>query len=169
MNDHCESPGNQINGEDCSYDSPSPRPSPAGRGRIVRWFSKCCESAVAGWPSVNQATADFCFPLPAGEGLRVRESRTVKSRVRIADRGESKTPSPSPRPSPARRGRIILSLFDCLEAVVKWPSAIQASDDCCSLSRRERVRVREIAASNHKLRALALSSQTSHISTTPQP
>jgi hypothetical protein len=86
--------------------SPLPRPSPAGRGGIIRRLNEFRESAVAEWLSANQASADCCLPLPAGEGLRVRENRTSIHRVRIAERGERRTFSASPLLSPAGRGRI---------------------------------------------------------------
>src|SRR6266571_2065127 len=51
--------------------------------------------------------------------------------------------SPSPRPSPLRRGRTVHRLSITPEtAFAQQPSAEHQSDACCSLSLRERVRVR---------------------------
>ncbi|MCU0783856.1 MAG: heparinase II/III family protein [Verrucomicrobia bacterium] len=63
------------------------------------------------------------------------------------------TLSPSPRPSPAGRGRILSRLTAKQNAGFAGgsPKTIEARD-WCSLSQRERVRVREIATNNRCLR-----------------
>src|SRR5436190_9305778 len=94
--------------------SPSPRPSPPRRGRIiVRSF---CESDtfVKARPTVGdgeerrqnyQTNVQMLFPLPGGEGKGEGEPKTLFS-VAFFHKG-----SPSPRPSPPRRGRILVRLF----------------------------------------------------------
>ena len=56
--------------------SPSPRPSPAGRGRIVARLSKKQAAGFAGWSSENIDVYECC-PLSQRERVRVRENSTV--------------------------------------------------------------------------------------------
>jgi len=51
-----------------TFASPSPRPSPLGRGRIVRQLSTNRSARIAGPSSENQPPRDLPSPLPKGEG-----------------------------------------------------------------------------------------------------
>src|SRR2546427_13170359 len=58
-------------------------------------------------------------------------------------RGMGTLSSPSPLPSPLGRGRMVLRpSVTPVPELAQRPSAIHQSDACCSLSLRERVRVR---------------------------
>jgi len=94
--------------------SPSPRPSPAGRGRTVGRLSREPATGFAGRSSERSQNAPLPFPLPAGEGKGEGEALKI-SRRRIFEgcliEGFLNTgvlsdchASPSPRPSPAGRG-----------------------------------------------------------------
>ncbi len=122
------------------FSSPSPRPSPAGRGRIAfRWFeildafSSSCglgangqktEIAVA---SCKLLASSACGSLSPRERVRVRGNGAFDLRNRCALNGErprqfssvmrsGAVPSPSPRPSPRGRGRIAFRWFEMLDA-----------------------------------------------------
>src|SRR2546425_426358 len=57
---------------------------------------------------------------------------------------------PSPRPSPRGRGRMVLRLsITSVPEFAQQPSAEHQSDACCSLSLRERVRVRGKNSAEH--------------------
>jgi hypothetical protein len=56
--------------------SPSPRPSPAGRGRIVRRSKRSCEPEIAVRSFPNQWTYQCCSLSP-GERVRVRAGVTA--------------------------------------------------------------------------------------------
>ena len=56
-----------------SWRSPSPRPSPAGRGRIVRRVGRKCESEISRrlWAGFVEANSvGQLFPSPSGRGIK---------------------------------------------------------------------------------------------------
>ena len=98
----------------CARRSPSPRPSPAGRGRIVgslRWMrmlSRGIQRGICKGDFRRQGGFGCCFPLPQGEGSRVRVRRSRFMADWLIPTGYvNALRSPSPQPTPARRGRSI--------------------------------------------------------------
>src|SRR5204862_6703397 len=89
--------------------SPSPRPSPPRRGRIVVRHlairrvpaTKSARTALARNGKNYQANTHMLFPLPGGEGKGEGEPKLCSSFPSSFCTGEG---SPSPRPSPPRRG-----------------------------------------------------------------
>ncbi len=161
--------------------SPSPRPSPAGRGRNVRRSTACRKSKFVQKSKANFELTD-CRSLYSGNTPQVagnqgsaqfpccRENEvhgdSRRERVRVRERGSrSRCPrtrrtlspfacfrhrerlrylcgSPSPQPSPAGRGRIVRGLISCPKTEFLQRSKAKSElTGCCSLSRRERVRV----------------------------
>ena len=138
--------------------SPSPRPSPLGRGGIVFRHLANTRLASARELFVNQKTHNS-FPLSPRERVRVRGNtplfHTKQSkyifRTAIEKIGRvlhfTRT-SPSPRPSPLGRGRIDSYLIANPWLASTWGRFTnQKTHNSCSLSLRERVRVRGNAAS----------------------
>jgi hypothetical protein len=124
---------------------------PAGKGGSIRRLFQCRESALAERLSASRGSDDCGLPLPAGEGSRVRENRTLKHRVCFAEREERKTLSPSPRPSPAGRGRIIHRFCKGRKSGM----AQETHDEirafgCCPLSLSERILPIQVRALNHR-------------------
>ncbi len=138
------------------FSSPSPRPSPSGRGRTVRRISRKSATGFAGHISAKIGTPHRC-PLSSRERVRVRGKQPLTFPIPSYLNGvafsrhntfamclKNRAPcSPSPRPSPPGRGRTIrrfsrksaTGFAGCIFARIGMP-------DCCPLSSGERVRVR---------------------------
>ena len=77
-----------------------------------------------------------------GGSVQIRQCRRELSRFWEVVGGKNR--SPSPPPSPAGRGRLPRALHECaVSALAAWASADLKRHACCSLSQRERGRVRE--------------------------
>src|SRR2546427_7442181 len=106
--------------------------------------------------------------LRCGVGVLSLAERPGASRLQICDTADYKSAlrnprsftdgtvgwttvrSPSPRPSPLGKGRMVHSLsIKPLPEFAQRPSAKHQSDACCSLSLRERVRVRDKCSVEH--------------------
>ena len=150
--------------------SPSPRPSPLGRGRSafrVRESLMRCGSLQRFFANNRSAdTARQAFVQPVSAACC---SLSLRERVRVRRYATQSHPtagllscSPSPRPSPLGRGRNRFRARETSERLdlshrfstksqnvgrVSRTHELSASADCCSLSLRERVRVRGKSAS----------------------
>ncbi len=112
-------------------------------------------STVSRAPGFNRPTRTACCPEPFQRFVRSRgrlakhfrawalTNSLLKQGVTYRTVGWANLGSPSPRPSPLRRGRMVHRLtITPVPEFAQRPSAKHESDACCSLSPRERVRVR---------------------------
>jgi len=99
--------------------SPSPQPSPPGRGRNLRRLSEIASAVFAGPPSANHKRT-ACCSLSPGErvGVRASVNQTFFSAARGQRSTQARKPefvkrSPSPRPSPLGEGESSSALGGC--------------------------------------------------------